>query len=211
MTHFKFNRSLTLSVFVLALAAWCGNERSLATVQTQEAEKVLEIERYPDEPLQLVDIRIGAQSVKDRLQSKFRDKATKWGLDTVKFHENDDWFRRVSISVRNASDKPIYGVQAFLFFKPTRFPMNFSLQLTSSRELYREPLQPGAEIELSVSEDLLNRTLTDLKDRGAQLEGSLVSFSLDTVMFTRELQWYRGKLVRPDSTTPGKWVPVDQR
>ena len=27
--------------------------------------------------------------------------------------------------------------------------------------------------------------------------------------FSQELQWYRGKLVRPDSAVPGKWVPAD--
>jgi hypothetical protein len=28
-------------------------------------------------------------------------------------------------------------------------------------------------------------------------------------MFSNELQWYRGKLLKPDSVTPNKWVPVD--
>ena len=207
MTRFK---SVTIAVSVLVFAAWFGNERSHASAQTQEAEKVLEIERYPDEPLQLVNLRIGTQSVNDHVKTKFKDSKSKWRIDSVKFSEKDDWYRRVSITLRNASDKPVYGVQGFLFFKPVGLPTSFSLQLTSSKELWREPLEPGAEIELSVNQERLDRTLANLKAHGTDTSVAVVSLSVDLVKFSDELKWYRGKLVRPDSTTPGKWVPIDK-
>jgi hypothetical protein len=210
MTHFKSPLWVTVIVLVLALAALTGNEASRALVQTQEADRMLEIERYPDEPLQLVNLRIGTQSVKDRIKQKIKDNKSKWGIDSVKFNEKDDWFNRVSITMRNTSDKPVYGLQAYLFFKPVGFPMIFSLALTGSKELRRDPLPPGAEIELSVNQGLLNHTLTDVNYRGANLSHAVVSFSLDTVIFSDELRWYRGKLLRPDSAMPGKWVPVDE-
>jgi len=180
------------------------------SVQTPELNKVLEIERYPDEPLQLVDLRIGTQPVKDRIKPKFKDNISKWGIDSVKFNEKDDWFKRVSITLRNTSDKPIYGVQGYLFFKPLGYPMIFSLSLSASKELRHDPLQPGAEIELSVNQGLLNLTLADLKNHGADVKHADLSISLDTVIFTEELRWYRGKLLRPDAVVPGKWVPADQ-
>lgn len=208
----RFNSSLWVSVcvLVLALAAWIGNNASHAPIQAQGADRVLEIERYPDEPLQLVNLKIGTQSVKDRIKQKTKDNISKWGIDSVKFNEKDDWFKRVSVTVRNTSDKPVLGLQAYLFFKPAGFPMIFSLPLTFSKELKHDPIQPGAELELSVNQGLLNHTLADLKSRGAEVTRSDVSFSLDTVIFSDELQWYRGKLLRPDSATPNKWVPIDE-
>jgi hypothetical protein len=211
MTQFKTHLWVTVAVLFLALAVWIGNEGSRAgSTQLQDSEKTLEIERYPDEPLQLVSLRIGVQSVKDRIKPKFKDNISKWGTDSVKFNEKEDWYKRVSITLRNTSDKPVYGVEGFLFFKPLGFPMIFSLPLTGSKELRHEPLEPGAELELFVNQSLLNHTLSDLKYRGTDASSAVVSFSLDTVIFSDELQWYRGKLLRPDSAVPGRWVPIDK-
>lgn len=208
MTHFKSH--LCLIATVLVLVPLFENERSLATAQTQDADKVLEIERYPDEPLQLVNLRIGSQSVKDGIKLKFKDHKSKWSIESVKFTEKDDWYKDLSITLRNSSDRTVYGVQGFLFFKPVGARMNFRLQLTNSKKLWIEPLEPGAEIELSVNQDVLNQTLANMKGQGADVGQAVVSFSLDAVRFSDELRWYRGKLLRPDSTTPGKWVPIDQ-
>lgn len=209
MTLFKSPLWVTMVVLVLGLAVWLGN--TAKPMQTVEGEdRVLEIQRYPDEPLQLVNFRIGSQSVKNRIRPKFKDKISKWGIDSVKFNEKEDWFKRVSITLVNTSDKPIYALQAFLFLQPIDFPIMFSLELTGSKELRREPLAPGGEIELTVNQSFLNHTMEDVKQRGANLRSAVVSFSLDTVFFSEELRWYRGKLLRPDSTIPGKWVPVDQ-
>jgi Putative metal-binding motif len=209
MKRFKSPLSVTSVVLVLGLAIWIGN--SAKTAQIAEGEdRVLEIQRYPDEPLQLTNLKIGPQSVKNRITSKFKDKASQFGLDSVKFNEKDDWVKRVSITLLNASDKPVIGLQAYLFFKPVDFPMMFSVSLTAAKELRRDPIPPGGQIELTVNQSLLNHTLEDVKQRGANVRGAVVSFSLDTVIFSDDLRWYRGKLLRRDSTSPGKWVPVDQ-
>lgn len=209
MSQFKSHLWVTVAVLLLAFTIWLGNRASVA-VRAQDFDRVLEIETYPDEPLQLVNLRIGTQSVKDSIKQKFRDSASKWGTDSVKFKEKDDWFKRVTITLRNTSDKPVYGVSGFLFFKPLGFPMIFSLTLTNSKALHQNPLQPGEEIELTVSPGMLNHTLEDLKDRGADVTNAAISFSLDKVIFSDDLQWYRGKVLRPDTAVPGKWVPVDQ-
>lgn len=210
MTRFTSHLWIMVAVLTLALVAWLGNEGSRASVQTQEAERVLEIERYPNEPLELVSVRIGAQNVRDRIKTKFKDNKSHFGIDSVKFKEKDHWYERVAITLRNITDKPVYGVQGFLFFKPVGFPMIFSLQLTAAKELRHQPFEPGAELELTVTPGMLNHTLEDMKLRGADVSQAVVSFSLDAVIFSDQLQWYRGKLLRPDSEFPGKWVPVDQ-
>jgi hypothetical protein len=196
----KLKSHLWLAVVVLACTAW--------PVRAQEPDKVLEIQRYPDEPLQLVELRVGDKSVKDDIKLKFKSPSSKWGLDSVKFEEKDDWVKRVSITVRNASDKPVYGVQGFLFFQPRGFPTLFSVQLTNSKALNQNPLKPGEEIELTVDPAMLNQTLENIKAHGAEVSGAGVSFSLDTVWFSKDSQWHRGKLLHPDSAVPGKWVPV---
>lgn len=197
MTRFKSHLWVTVSVLLLAFTA----------VTAQEPDKVLEIERYPNEPLQLVDLRIGPNSVKEHIKQKFKDPHSKWGIDDVKFQEKDDWVKRVSITLRNTSDKPVYSLEGSLFLKPLGFPVMFGLPLTSSKALYDSPLQPGEEIELTVTPEKLNQTLEDVKSRGADLTNAGVSFSLDVVRFSEDLQWYRGKLLRPDPAVPGKWVP----
>ena len=209
MTYLKSPLWVTVAVVVLALAVWFAIEGSHAAVQTQETYKVLEIERYPNEPLELVKLNIGTQSVKNRVKPKFNDSKSKWGIDSVKFNEKDDWYKHVSITLRNTSDKPVYGLHAYLFFKPDGFPISFSMPLTS-KELWNDPLAPGDEIELSVNQGSLNQTLADVKNRGTDVSNAVVSFSLDRVIFSRELHWYRGKLLHPDPTTPGLWIPVDQ-
>lgn len=210
MTRFRSHLLTAIAVLTLALVAFFGNEGSSASVQTPDADKVLEIQRYPNEPLELVRVRIGAKNVKDHIKTKYRDNKSKFAIDSVKFKEKDDWYKRISITLSNASDKSVYGVQGFIFFKPAGFSMMFSTQLTASKELRRQPLEPGAELELTVTPTMLNYALEDMKLRGADVSNAVVSFSLDTVIFSDELRWYRGRLVRPDSFTPGQWVPVDQ-
>ena len=209
MKHSKSFLSITVAVLVLVLTVWVANEGSHAAVQTPETDKVLEIERYPNEPLELVKLNIGTQSVKSLIKQKFKENKSKWGLDNVKFNEKDDWYKRVSITLRNTSDKPVYALFAYLFFKPAGYPSSFSVRLTS-RDLWRDPLAPQGEIEIMVNPSTLNQALADAKDRGTNLSQMAVSFSVDTVVFSEELQWYRGKMLHPDSETPGKWVPVDQ-
>ena len=174
-------------------------------------EKTLTIERYPNEPLQLVDLRVSGQSVKDRIATKRRFEPGGWSLDTVSFPETDDWYRRILLAFRNVSDKPILGVQGSLFFKPTTEKMLYSVQLTRSRNLHTNPLQPGEEVELTVSDVDLDRTLNIFKEKGIDPSTCEISVSLDMVFYSETLRWYRGKLVHPDPTVPNKWIPVTGR
>ena len=48
--------------------------------------------------------------------------------------------------------RQVYGLSAFLYFKPAGNSIIFSLPLTASRRLRNAPLLPEAEIELTVSQ-----------------------------------------------------------
>lgn len=206
MTHLKSSLSVTVIVVVLALALWNGNDANLALVRTQEADKVLEIERYPDEPLEIVDINIGARSVKDRIKIKTRNPISRWGRDTVEFKEKNGWFRNIQIRLRNISGRPITGFAAAVHFESSKPEMLFRMLLARTRDLERQPLQPGEEIEVQTDQGVLNRTRARAQRLGLDLDSLPLSFSIDSAVFSDTLMWYRGALVKRDSRDPDKWT-----
>jgi hypothetical protein len=90
--------------------------RHAGNASAQDADKTLDMERYPNEPLALVDIKIGEQPVKDKIARKSRTPDE--GLDTVKFRERNDWHRRVWLRLRNVSGEAIISLRAYLYFQP---------------------------------------------------------------------------------------------
>lgn len=171
-------------------------------------EKTLTIERYPGEPLQLVDLKISGQSVKDQITVKARYE-NKWGSDIVKLTEKDDWYRRLFLTFRNVSEKPIYGVEANLFFEPVGGQRKmYGAPMKSSKELWQNPLQPGEEVELMVGDFHLDQILQVMKGESVEVNNCKISFSLDTAIYNEKLRWYRGALLQPDPEVPNKWIPV---
>ena len=170
-------------------------------------EKTLVIERYPGEPLQLVDLKVSGQSVKEHITAKNRYE-NKWGTDVVKFPENDDWYKRVSLTFRSVADKPIRKVESYLLFEHAGDQKRFGMALTSSRNLYHSPLQPGEEVELTLADSDLKPILELMKNNGVEAKNCKVSFSLDAAVYSEKLQWYRGNLLHPDPEVPRKWIPV---
>jgi hypothetical protein len=61
-------------------------------------ERSLEIQRYPNEPLQLVDLTISGQSVKDRIALKTQLPGSDWFTDAVSFTDHEDWYKPRSIA-----------------------------------------------------------------------------------------------------------------
>lgn len=173
-------------------------------------EKTLEIERYPNEPMELVDLRISGQSVKDRIALKRKFPSSGWSIDSVTFTDDDDWFKRISVTFRNVSDKPIRGVSAQLLFDPPGEGPLYGIPLTALRNLGATPLQPREEVELIISDIHLDTMLQQMKMGGADPNKSRASFSLDSAGYNEQLQWYRGNLLHPDPTTPNKWIPVNK-
>jgi hypothetical protein len=205
----RLSTQLVVIVVVVAtviLPVVVGHTRKLLP---QDVEKSLEIERYPDEPLELVDVKIRDKAVKDGIKVKFRDNVSKWGRDNVKFKEQDGWFKHLKIKLRNVSGKPIYGIRAGLHFQQPGVKTLFGLPLVWTKNLKSEPLQAGDEIDLEVTDLELNRALERMREYGADVNLSSVSFSLDDAYFGDDLMWSRGKLLRRDPNDRYKWDPVD--
>jgi len=195
----------TLSISILVLAVWTLNDAGRAgSAQTQDTDKFLEIERYPDEPLEIVEINIGPQSVKDKIKVKSRDE-TKWGRDIVRFKENNGWFKAISIRLRNVSDKPIYGLAAAVHFEVPTDKMLFRMLLTRTRDLERQPLQPGEEIVVGVDPGLLKTTRANAEQFKVDLDSLPLSFSVDSAIFSDTQMWYRGSLMKRDPKDLNRW------
>jgi hypothetical protein len=178
----------------------------------QDSEKSLDIGRYPNEPFELVDLKVRQNSVTDAIRFKSRDNRSQWGFDNVKFKEGDDWLQRVAIRLRNVSGRPIYGLGVSLHFRHQSLRMLFQtfLRQTQTADLKRHPLQPGDEIDLVVSEASLINTMKTMRERGIDPIESSVSLSVDSAIFSDDLHWSRGSFMRKDPNQPNRWFAVDK-
>jgi hypothetical protein len=204
-----------LSIVILSALVAVSAELALDSVgnahisSVQDVERSLDIERYPNEPLELVEIKVGEKSLKHDIKFKSKDNTSKWGRDSVKFKEKDGWFRQVKVRLQNVSGRPIYGIKAGLQFEPSGVKMLFSLLMVWNKNLKKEPLQPGDEIDLEVTDLELERALGQMREYGVDVNLSTVSFSLDDAYFSEDLMWSRGTLLRRAPYDRYKWEPVN--
>jgi hypothetical protein len=208
----KYSRPTVVFVSFAAvglLFTYIGHARKSSA---QEADKSLDIERYANEPLELVDLKVSEQSIKSKIKVKHRNgDQGREGLDKVEFQDQHDWFKRVRIRLRNVSGKPIVALQAYLYFKPTPAQDRFSVSLVSSKRLGLggAALGPGDEIELTVNEQSWSMTASILRQYGVDANLGSVTLSEDIVAFSDDLQWSKGHLLHRDPNTPNRWIPID--
>ena len=205
-----YTRILFVTCLVLLLGGLVYSLGHTTKPSLQDAERSLDIERYANEPLEIVEIKIGEKSLKHDIKLKIRDNNSKWGLDTVKFNEKKGWFKHLKITVRNVSGQTIYGLRAGLDFKPLDQRILFRLPLTWAKELKKDPLQPGQEIDLEVDDYSLKRATDRMIPYGVDADTSSVSLSIDDAYFSDDLKWSRGRLLRRDRYDPYKWELVDK-
>ena len=213
MTHLKLRLWLTALAVFVALAALIGGGESgrAGALPPQAADKVLEIERYPNEPLELVDINVGTQSVKHTLKSKPPLPGSDWWVDVVTFKENNGWFRHLKLRLRNTSGKPIHAVTANFLFSSTKEKMLYGMQLTGTRPLGLQALQPNEEIELSISARVLDDTIQRIQQAGLDIDSLPASVSVDSARFSETTMWNRGSMLERDSGNPNKWIPIKRQ
>jgi len=206
----KITRLFITLIALFAVGFMFASSKVASKRVSQEPEKSLDIERHLNEPLELVDLKVSEQSVKGKIQVKRRRRNGE-GFDTVKFQDKDEWYRRVKVRVRNISDKPVLKITAYLYIKPPTGTPLYSIELTPSRQLNPEALQPGGEVELTVTDQSWNRTSEILNQYGVDANLSELFFSVDIVGFNNGTLWFRGNLVRPDPNDPMREIPVDKK
>jgi hypothetical protein len=202
---------VTLLAFIIIGFA-LNNLGHAGNSSAQDADKSLDIERYPNEPLELTELKVRENSVKKGIRFKSKDNISQWGLDNVKFKEKDDWVKSLTIRLRNVSSLPIYSLSASLYLKHPNLRKLYrtSLKQKQTRDLKKVPLQPGDEIDLEVDEAELNNTMTNMRQDGVDPNGTPVSLSVDNAMFSNDFQWSRGSYMRRDPSQPNKWDAADK-
>jgi hypothetical protein len=207
MSRSKFSLPLISLLLITVGGLLFGTISHANRKAAQDADKVLDIERYPGEPLALIDLKIGGQPLKSKVVSKSRRGGE--GLDTVKFKENHGWYRRIRATVRNVSGRPILGLRAYLYFKSNATGSMFSLPLARYRLKKGGPLHPGEELDLLVDDSVWRPTAELFARSGENPDLSTVTLSVEHVTFSADLQWHRGKLLRPDPADPNTWRVVE--
>src|SRR5262245_32403507 len=123
---------LTLAISFLLASASVGLVANALhatnTVAAQSVEKSLLIERHGNEPLELMELKIGDESVHAKIQKKFRSGDD--GYDVVSAPSDSEWSKHIRIRLRNVSGKVITGFQAYLYFKPSEADVLFAASLT---------------------------------------------------------------------------------
>ena len=201
--RFKFN---LLFIALLIIAGAMSGSNGSARRALGNTEKSLDIERYPNEPLELVDIKIGDQSIKAHIESKFRRDGE--GLDAVKFEAENGWFKHVNVRLRNVSGKTINGFRAHLYFKPPDTRNMFSLPLVRTQSIKKGPLAPGEEMDVTIDSRLFDGTMETIRQNGADADVATVILAIESAVFSDEQEWYRGNLLRKDPDNPLKRIPV---
>jgi hypothetical protein len=210
MPRSKLNFTLITPPIVIAACLLFGSTGSATKPPAQDTEKLLEIERYPEEPLELVDLKVSANSVKGGIKAKSRNRVNKWGRDSVQFKESDGWFTHVKVKLRNVSGRSIYGLRAGFHFQRPGQRVLYNLPLAWAKNLERDPLQPGDEIDLEVSGPVLGVTLGKMKEDGVDANLASASLSVDDAYFSDDLKWSRGSLLRRDPNDPNRWDDVNR-
>lgn len=209
--------TFALLAFVLSIgllmktASNSARARGYEMMTAQNDEKSLNIERYPNEPVELVDITIREISVKEKIKTKLRDARNRPVLDRVSFKEHNDWFKHVRIRLRNVSNRSICGLEVNLYFQPAEIRWVFSMDLKprSARSLFKQPLASGEEIDLEISEDSMNQAVQRMFQNGVDLDQSKAYLSVHTVYFSEDFGSGQGSFMRRDPYNPNNWQAVD--
>lgn len=172
---------------------------------SQDNEKSLDILKYSDAPVELVDLKIDQKSVKKDIKAKSNQK------DQVKFKENDNWFKKVRVRLRNVSGRPIYALKVSLDLISISTRQGFQFPLRKEdRKLKQQPLQPNEEIDLGVAENAFNDTIGRIMRYGHDANQLQPILSIDTVLFSDDFGWSKGNLIRRDPNNHRNWKAIDE-
>lgn len=212
--HMRFRRSLfglgrlVAALLTIALGFSALNHGGAAP---QRSEQSLLIERHRNEPLELIDVKIGDRSVKSKIKPKWRSGDD--GYDEATFAAAEDWPKDIRIRLKNVSGKPLSGFQMYIYLKPPAGQRLFGVDLKGpgTTRLEHTALAPDQEIEAEVDGDSWDRAIIRLAQYGGELVTAEVRLSIGLVGFAPGLYWNNGSMVRLDPNNPNRYIPVETK
>lgn len=189
----SLHRSVLATLMCLLIATLISAQNS--------KERTLKYKAWQNEPLKVSHIKIkGAHALFDQ-----------------KIVADDDWFRGLSVSVKNTSDKTITFIDLMLIFPPAEG----SALPTSDHLLYghyppppgetgtphpdQPPLKPGDEATLVLTDYEGTRQLLDATGKPKSIKE--IEVRIGELVFEGEVKWSAGQLFRRDPNDPNSWLP----
>lgn len=185
--------STLLSMFLLPMAAFA-----------QQKDRVLKKIERKNEPLKISKLKVKGKQVS--FNQKF-------------IVDEDDWFRDLTITVKNVSDKTIVYFDLRLNFPPTG-----AAQRTSSDHLLygsyppppgetgtphpdQPPLQSGDTATVVLTDYEGTRRFLNQTGQGQSIKE--IQISIEDIIFADGTMWNGGILMKRDPNDPNSWIPIE--
>ncbi len=190
---------LSLRRFVLAILV-CLLVAPLISAQNSK-ERTLKYKAWQNEPLKVSHIKIkGARVLFDQ-----------------KIVADDDWFRNLTVSVKNTSDKTITFIDLMLVFpaaegaaRPASDHLLYGHYPPSPGETGtphpdQPPLKPGDEATLVLTDYEGTRQFLDAVGKPKSIKE--IEMRIGELVFEGEIKWRAGQLFRRDPNDLNSWLP----
>lgn len=178
---------------------------STATFAQQKDRTLNQIKRT-NEPLEILKLKVKGKN------ANFKEK----------FAGDDDWFRGLTVNVKNISSKTIIFIDLGIIFPKTEEVAQDAQ--ASDHLLYghypplpgekgtphpdEPPLNPGDTATLVLSD--YEGTREFLNQIGKPQSIKEIQISIDEVVFADEIKWHAGQLMRRDPNDPNSWMPIPE-
>jgi hypothetical protein len=178
----------------------------------QKSQRVVQQRVVRDQPVEITAVKIKGSLVEPKRA----------------FAADDDWLDGMTITVKNVFDRPVAYVSvlvsAYLENNGQRFkrngndiqaavPMNYGSAPSRPGEPvppYSPPLQPGASLDLTLSERARDDLKSLLMEGNASTDVKEITVRLYEVFFEgdSDTMWSDGFLLRHDPTNPRRFLPI---
>lgn len=134
-----------------------------------------------------------------------------------KFHSGNDWLNGLTITLKNASDKPIVLTSVQLQFprpEGTKGGIAVDDIFYGNPTLLERPeatagsyiLAPGQSINVPISSDDLDRIKSLLSFSGYRGNIDSIEIRIGRTIFADDTMWYAGANLRRDHSAPSRWA-----
>jgi hypothetical protein len=137
----------------------------------------------------------------------------------TRFDDDEDWLGRLSLRIRNNTNKAIVGIQMDLFFPETKatgnmmaFPFWFGSDPMVNSQEATEPkrLDIANAVDVPFTESSYVGLKRFIERRHTIRDIHQVRLQIDTIYFEDGSIWSYGSWVRRDQSDPRRLIPIDR-
>jgi len=186
--------------FFIASLIICISSSVIIFAQTQE--RTIKLVKWRNEPLEIKKLEVSGKEVS--FNQPFNA-------------EGNDWFRGLTVTVKNVSNQTIHFIDLGLIFYsseagiiPSRDHLLYGCQPPLSGEANalkcdRPPLKPNETATLTLQDYESTRKFLD-ETKKPQIINEF-ELTIGEVMFADRRMWMGGQILKPDPNYPKRWLP----